>query len=262
MPTEQSRSARIEARITPDALAVVKRTAELQGRSVSDFVVAAAQEAAHRTIEETQIIRLSVKEQERFVNLLLNPPEFSPALKRAGKAHAPSDPETSVMPGPFIIEALDPSHDRESFCCGVEPLDRYFQKQAAQDVRRRATACYVALEAAAGKVAGYYTLAAAGIPLADMPPELAKRLPRYPSVPVARLGRLAVDHAYRGRKLGAALLWDAVQRCLRSEIAVLALVVDAKDDQAEAFYRHHGFMPFGDRPRQLVLPLTKRTGRA
>ena len=88
MPSEQNRSARIEARIAPDALAVVKRAAELQGRSVSDFVVAAAQEAAHRTIEETQIIRLSIEDQERFVNLLLNPPEFSPALKRAGKAHA------------------------------------------------------------------------------------------------------------------------------------------------------------------------------
>jgi hypothetical protein len=58
------------------------------------------------------------------------------------------------------------------------------------------------------------------------------------------------------RKLGSALLWDAVQRSLRSEIAVFALVVDAKDDQAEAFYRHHGFVAFGSRPRQFVLPLT------
>ena len=64
------------------------------------------------------------------------------------------------------------------------------------------------------------------------------------------------DQAYRGRKLGGALLWDAVQRCLRSELAVFALVVDAKDDQAEGFYRHHGFVPFGGQPRQRVLPLT------
>lgn len=160
------------------------------------------------------------------------------------------------MVGRFLIEALGSSHDRAGFSCGVEALDRYFQKQATQDVRRRATACYVALEASGAKVAGYYTLAAAGIPLADMPAELAKQLPRYPSVPVARLGRLAVDQAYRGRKLGSALLWDAVQRSLRSEIAVLALVVDAKDDQAETFYRHHGFVSFGSQPRQLVLPLT------
>jgi ribosomal protein S18 acetylase RimI-like enzyme len=160
------------------------------------------------------------------------------------------------MAGPFTIAALGSSHDRESFSCGVEVLDRYFQKQVTQDVRRRATACYVAIDSAEAKVAGYYTLAAAGIPLADMPPELAKRLPRYPSVPVARLGRLAVDQGYRGRKLGSALLWDAAQRFARSEIAVFTLVVDAKDDQAEAFYRHHGFVPFGSQPRQFVLPLT------
>jgi len=160
------------------------------------------------------------------------------------------------MAGRFLIEALGSSHDRMGFSCGVETLDRYFQKQAAQDVRRRVTACYVALEAPGAKVAGYYTLAAAGIPLADMPAALAKQLPRYPSVPVARLGRLAVDQAFHGRKLGSALLWDAVQRSSRSEIAVFALVVDAKDDQAKAFYRHHGFVSFGSQPRQLVLPLT------
>jgi ribosomal protein S18 acetylase RimI-like enzyme len=161
------------------------------------------------------------------------------------------------MPGPFLIEVLSSSHDRESFSCGVAALDRYLRNQAMQDVRRRATACYVAVEISGAQIAGYYTLSAAGIPLADMPAKLAKRLPRYPSVPVARLGRLAVDQAYRGRKLGSALLWDAVERSLRSEVAVFALVVDAKDDQSEAFYRHHGFVSFGSQPRQLVLPLTK-----
>jgi uncharacterized protein (DUF1778 family) len=88
MPREQSRSARIEARIAPDALAVVKRAAEMQGRSVSDFVVAAAQEVAHRTIEEAHMIRLSIEDQQRFVDLLLNPPQLSPALERARKAHS------------------------------------------------------------------------------------------------------------------------------------------------------------------------------
>src|SRR4051795_8113864 len=88
MPQEPTRTARIEARIAPDALAVVKRAAEIEGRSVSDFVVAAAREAAHRTIEETHLIRLSVEDQRRFVDLLLNPPELSPALKRARDAHS------------------------------------------------------------------------------------------------------------------------------------------------------------------------------
>ncbi len=88
MPQETLRTSRIEARITPDALAIVKRAAELEGRSVSDFVVSAAQEAAHRTIEETGIIRLSSEDQRRFVDLLLNPPPLPPALVRAKEAYA------------------------------------------------------------------------------------------------------------------------------------------------------------------------------
>jgi uncharacterized protein (DUF1778 family) len=88
MGKEQNRTTRLEARITPDALAVVKRAAEIEGRSVSDFVVAAAQEAAHRTIEETHLIRLSVEDQRRFVDLLLDPPAMTPALERAKEAHA------------------------------------------------------------------------------------------------------------------------------------------------------------------------------
>jgi len=88
MPTGPNRTARLEARIAPDALAVVKRAAELQGRSVSDFVVAAAQEAAHRTIEETNLIRLTIEEQRGFVDLLLNPPAPPPPLTRAKRAHA------------------------------------------------------------------------------------------------------------------------------------------------------------------------------
>ena len=159
------------------------------------------------------------------------------------------------MTGSFFIEPLGPRHDRAGFSCGVEALDRYLQKQATQDIRRRVSACHVAAEETGTRIAGYYTLAASGVPLTDLPEPLSKRLPRYPSVPVARLGRLAVDHAYRGRKLGSALLWDAGTRALRSELVAFALVVDAKDDQAEAFYRHHGFVAFGSQARQLVLPL-------
>jgi len=87
MPQEPNRTARLEARIAPDALAVVKRAAEIQGRSVSDFVVAAAQEAAHRTIEETEIIRLSVEDQRLLAEALLNPPAPAPALVRAAEHH-------------------------------------------------------------------------------------------------------------------------------------------------------------------------------
>jgi ribosomal protein S18 acetylase RimI-like enzyme len=154
----------------------------------------------------------------------------------------------------FRIEVLATAHERAAFTSGSEPLDRYFRQQVSQDVRRRATACYVAVDSNTGKVAGYFTLAASGIPLIDLPAVLVQRLPRYPLVPVALLGRLAVDQKYRGHKLGAALLWDAAQRAARAEAIVFALVVDAKDDEAEAFYKHHGFLTLAV-PRKLVLPV-------
>ena len=83
---ESTRTARVEARIAPEALAVVRRAAELQGRSISDFLVAAALKDAHQTIEDAQIIRLSVDDQQRFAELLLNPPPLAPAMRRALKA--------------------------------------------------------------------------------------------------------------------------------------------------------------------------------
>lgn len=86
--TETPRTARVEARIAPDVLAVVRRAAEIQGRSISDFLVDAAKEAAYRAIEESQIIRLSVDDQQRFADLLLNPPPPVAAMDRAFKAHA------------------------------------------------------------------------------------------------------------------------------------------------------------------------------
>jgi len=85
--TKSNRTARLEARVTPEVLTTLKRAAELQGRSVSDFVVAAAQEAAHRTIEDTHLVRLSVEGQRRFADAFLNPPAPSPALRRAAERH-------------------------------------------------------------------------------------------------------------------------------------------------------------------------------
>jgi uncharacterized protein (DUF1778 family) len=83
MPRESTRTARLEARVSPDVLAVLKRAAELQGRSVSDFVVAAAQEAAYRTVEEAQVIRLSVEDQRRFAESLLDPAPLTSTMERA-----------------------------------------------------------------------------------------------------------------------------------------------------------------------------------
>lgn len=155
---------------------------------------------------------------------------------------------------PFEITLLG-KEDRSNFCCGSEPLDRYFKIQVGQDVRRRVSACYVALEKTTGRIAGYYTLSAADVPVSDLPAKITRRLPRYPSVPAARIGRLAIDRRFQGRRLGGALLLNAAMRALRSEIAVFALVVDAKNDEAAAFYRHHGFSAFASNPLQLIVPI-------
>jgi ribosomal protein S18 acetylase RimI-like enzyme len=163
------------------------------------------------------------------------------------------------MPSTYRISPLDPESERGGFHCGVEALDRYFRERVTQDIRRRITNCFVARDKQ-NRIAGFYTLAATSVLLADLPEVIARKLPRYPTVPAIRMGRLAVDQVARGQGLGAALLADALSRSIDSEIAGFALVVDAKDDDATAFYRHHGFIPFADQPRTLFLPLA--TARA
>lgn len=161
------------------------------------------------------------------------------------------------MTASFRVEVLNSGHSRDGFSCGVTALDLYLARQATQDIRRRVSACYVAIEVSSGKIAGYYTLAAGSVPLSGLPEALAKKLPRYPSVPVARVGRLAVDQVFHGKKLGGALLADAADRAARSELAIFALLVDAKDDAAADFYRYHGFEPLGSKNRQLFVPLER-----
>ena len=155
---------------------------------------------------------------------------------------------------PFLLAQLEAKHDRTAFHSDSDPLNRYLREQATQDVRRRVAACFVAL-ADGKRIAGYYTLASASLLLNDLPASLGKTLPRYPTVPAVRMGRLAVDEAFTGQGLDGALLADALERAIRSEIAAYALIVDAKDDTAATFYRHHGFIPLPDTPLTLFLPL-------
>ncbi len=155
---------------------------------------------------------------------------------------------------PYRVEPLSSAHDRAAFVCMQEPLTRYFQQQVTQDVRRRITACFVAVDTA-GAVAGYYTLASSSVWLGDLLPAWASKLPRYPTVPAVRLVRLAVATAHQGKGLGAALLANALQRAGMAEIAAYALAVDATDAQAARFYAHHGFMALPQSPLTLVMAL-------
>jgi ribosomal protein S18 acetylase RimI-like enzyme len=156
----------------------------------------------------------------------------------------------------YHCEALAAHHQRATFGCGVAELDRYFHQQVTQDIRRRVTSCFVAATISSGAIAGYYTLASAGIPIGEVPTELLRRLPRYPTLPAVRIGRLAVDGAYRGRGIGELLLFDAAARAYRADQANYALLVDAKDEHASAFYRRYGFVPYASNPLILFLPLS------
>lgn len=156
----------------------------------------------------------------------------------------------------FELVPLDATHDRAAFRCGSPPLERYLREQATQDIRRRVASCFVAL-AGVRRIAGYYTLASASVRLADLPADVGKKLPRYPTLPTVPVGRLAVDLDFQGRGLGGALLADALTRAVRAEIAAFALLVDAQDPTAASFYRHHGFIALPDSPLTLFLPLPR-----
>lgn len=148
------------------------------------------------------------------------------------------------------------SHDRnrKRFSSGSEPLDRYFREQVKQDAKRRIAYCFV-LVGGDDEVAGYYTLSATSIAFDKLSTERAKRLPRYPTAPAVLLGRLAVAKAHQGKRLGGALVADAIMRAIKSDIASHLMIVDAKDESAAEFYEHLGFERLSTEPRRLVRAL-------
>jgi ribosomal protein S18 acetylase RimI-like enzyme len=158
----------------------------------------------------------------------------------------------------WLVQPLDAHHDRRRFDCGVEALNRYLQTQARQEMERDVSVVYVLSPAEAPAViAGYYSLSSTAVRLADLPELARKRLPRYPLVPATLLGRLAVDQAYRGRRLGERLLVDALRRSLAASrtVASVAVIVDAKDDAGAAFYTRYGFRRFPDQPLRFFIPM-------
>jgi GNAT superfamily N-acetyltransferase len=165
-------------------------------------------------------------------------------------------PEPPEQTG-YRVEALARQHDRKAFSCGVEPLDRYLREQAGQDARKRIAAPFVLCIGDSNTVLGYYTLSALSIDVGDWPEDVARKLPRYPVIPATLLGRLAVDSRLRGKGMGEHLLMDALRRALIAsrQIAAVAVIVDAKDASALAFYRRYAFIPFADDPHQLFLPM-------
>ncbi len=154
----------------------------------------------------------------------------------------------------FFSEALG-KHDRTAFKSGNERIDGYFQKTVSQDIKRGYAACYVLIEKSSARIAGFYTLSSHGIPLTELPADVAHKLPRYPSIPAVLIGWLGRDLGFRGQQVGAMLLADAITRLAAAPVGVHAICADAVDDAAAAFYREHQFQPFVSRANGFYLPL-------
>lgn len=158
--------------------------------------------------------------------------------------------ELSIVP-------LSKEHDRKSFDCGERSLNQYLYRYANQDIKRRVNRVFVATIAdAPEQVIGYYSLNAGSLVANDLPESFRRRLPRYP-IPMVLLGRLAVAKSHQGMRLGSILLADALQRVAQASqvMAVYAVVVDALNDQAAAFYRQFGFIALPSQPLKLFLPM-------
>jgi ribosomal protein S18 acetylase RimI-like enzyme len=154
----------------------------------------------------------------------------------------------------LAIGPLEKGDDRKQFTCGQPDLDNWFRNRAGQDDRRNVTRVFVATDDELG-VVGFYSLSSFTLTIEDLPEEIGKKLPRYDAIPAALIGRLARDLRVRGRGVGELLLSDAVRRILAASrsLAVFAIVVDAKDAAASAFYEGFGFRPFPLRPHRLFL---------
>jgi GNAT superfamily N-acetyltransferase len=153
-------------------------------------------------------------------------------------------------------ELLAGQHDRSAFSCGQPTLDQFLQQLASQHAKRDFSRTYVGVLPPAPRVLGYYTLSAGSFDLSVLPEPQRRKLPRHP-VPVAHLGRLAVDQTVQGQGLGAFLLLDALARCerLAEHIGLHAVEVQAIDEAARGFYLKYGFEPLLDDAHHLYLPL-------
>jgi GNAT superfamily N-acetyltransferase len=145
---------------------------------------------------------------------------------------------------------------RASFSCGEEALEEYLKTRARREMDHRIAVVYVLYDAAEERIAGYYTLSSLSV---ELPEEMKRTLPKYPEYPATLIGRLAVDEGYQGLGLGKRILFDALGRALAGSrtVASYAVITDAKNEQAQAFYSRFGFLPLSATggERRLFLPM-------
>lgn len=158
----------------------------------------------------------------------------------------------------WTVAPLSRQHDRKAFDCGVTELNDYLRRFARQNQSSGISQHFVALKTPdSAQILGYYALSAGTVAFDQVPEDLRKRLPRYP-VPVAHIGRLAVDQGSGGRGLGSWLLIDALARTLRvaDQLGIHTIEVLAINEAARHFYQKYGFQRLRDDPRHLYLPVS------
>ncbi|NJM20137.1 MAG: GNAT family N-acetyltransferase [Richelia sp. RM2_1_2] len=158
----------------------------------------------------------------------------------------------------LTIELLDKNkHNRSAFISGNDSLDNYIRKQASQELKKKVSTVFVLIDSPNLDIIAYYTLSSYTVDVASLNEDFAKTVPRYPLLPATLLGRLAVDQSCQGKGMGELVLIDALKRVLEatSQVASLAVVVEAIDENAVGFYQKYGFRPFLQYPLKLYLPI-------
>ena len=158
------------------------------------------------------------------------------------------------------IELFDSAkHCRTDFCCGQSSLDNYIRKQASQDIKRKVSTVFVLVDDIDSKfnILGYYTLSAYTVEIENLDQSFAKKLPKYPQLPATLLGRLAIDNQQKGKGFGEIILFDALKKAIAvsRQIASLAVVAEALDENAANFYVKYGFQKFTQNHMRLYLPM-------
>jgi predicted N-acetyltransferase YhbS len=155
------------------------------------------------------------------------------------------------------VEPLDSKrHKTDGFECGHPSLDRWLRAYAGQSQRRDVARTFVVVDLE-WRVVGYYTLIAAEVEHGAASASVRAGVSRHFPIPVCLIARLAVDTSWQGRGLGRDLLRDAIRRALAAseQIGLRAVVVDAIDEGAAAFYRWHGFESAADDGLTLMVPI-------
>lgn len=162
-----------------------------------------------------------------------------------------------IDPAAWIETAIAAHHDRKTFDCGEPELNSYLQRYARQNHESGGAKCFVTVDRFdPDRVLGFYTLSPASLIYSHAPAIVRRGLARY-DIPVFRLGRLAVDRTVQGHGLGGKLLLAAGERALlvAEHVGGVALLIDAKNDRAAAWYASFGAVPLEDAPLTLLLPL-------